>query len=367
MIGLLLGLVLRVAGTEVGDFILDEGVAAGVRCVFWFGAFALLDQNPWTDRKITIALGAGVAATLLTLMATGGIGSPSVATSLWLAIALASNAAAAQPAVWASRHQAVLALTAPLLFAGALLYFLNVLLPVSSSLGYLHQARFWGNYYAQDLLRPARERNIKKRAVFLGQFVIPPLELARNEDPDNSQVWLALAHWQYQLWAVNTEKLLEEGTRSLMYVSQARQLDPEGRDPYQASYDLHLFFAYTIEKRDPAILVGLGLGVTAPIALAGLEEKVPALAVNRKKAAEQFRLAAEALTLYRDRDPTDANLRYQVALAWYKAGLPERGRPEAEAALDLDDQGAQNRRRLTDAQRQQVRHWLQASSPGSGS
>src|SRR5262249_842050 len=90
--GLLLGFVLR-AGNMAPEFILMEGVMAGIRSVIWFVAFAVIDGVLWRSAGRPLVLAAGVLALLVNLLFSGGIGLPSVAQPLWIMAALALNVA----------------------------------------------------------------------------------------------------------------------------------------------------------------------------------------------------------------------------------------------------------------------------------
>src|SRR5262249_3239340 len=75
--GLGRGFVLR-AGAALPEEITAEAIAAGVRAVAWFGAFALYERVPWSDGERVLALAAGALALVLALVGMDGISFPSL-------------------------------------------------------------------------------------------------------------------------------------------------------------------------------------------------------------------------------------------------------------------------------------------------
>jgi hypothetical protein len=88
MVGLLLAFLLRAWSLPSTDEIVLEAAAAAGRSLVWFAAFAVLLSVPWSAPALVLALTAGVAACLLNLTVSGGIGFPSVAQPLWIFVAL---------------------------------------------------------------------------------------------------------------------------------------------------------------------------------------------------------------------------------------------------------------------------------------
>src|SRR5579871_4239082 len=132
MFGLLLGFVLRVNTATPGN-IMAETYSAAVRSVVWFAAFALLERLAWTNRGRLLALTTGIAALLLNLCVSGGIGFPSLAGPFWVAIALALNSAGLRPVPWLSRAGAALILPLPIFLGLFLGYGVYILYPVLES------------------------------------------------------------------------------------------------------------------------------------------------------------------------------------------------------------------------------------------
>ncbi len=131
MIGLLLGFLVRtVPGSP--DIVLPEAVAAIVRSLVWFAAFALLQGIRWRGATWVLACAAGVAVLLMHLMVADGISVPGVAQPLWLLAALALNGLPESPRPTRER---LLGYVAPLALSGAaaLLCGMQVFQPVTTA------------------------------------------------------------------------------------------------------------------------------------------------------------------------------------------------------------------------------------------
>jgi O-antigen ligase len=354
MFGLLLAFLLRVY-TAAPEAILAETWAAALRSVVWFAAYGLLERVAWTDRGRAIALTTGIAALLLNLCVSGGIGFPSVAGPLWIAVALALNAQAPEPSRWLSRPGFPMIVPLPIFGAIVLGYGATILYPVLASDGLQRQAVEMAGYFRQEGAKPPAERPAMIRENpddFLKKKVIAPLEEALRLTPDDARLHVQLAWWYGNVWELNLQKTKVSDPRiagaAVGHGGLAARLDPHGNQGYLVQYQLRMRFG----------LVNEDIGKRGP-------NRDPLFVHEKEQTArEQYALAARALESYRPNDPTDAKLRYLLARAWFKAGEAGKGREQAEEALRLDAAATLPTRRLTDPQRSQVQEWISAPSAG---
>jgi tetratricopeptide (TPR) repeat protein len=357
MFGLLLGFVLRANGLS-SQAILGETWAALLRSVVWFAAFGLLERVAWSDRGRVLALVTGIAAVLLNLCVSSGIDYPSVAGPLWVAIALALNAAALRPVAWLSRPGAAMILPLPILFGVVLGYAVYILYPVLAAHGLTREADESIAYFQTELAKPPKERaevinNRTKRINFIRKGVLERLEEAKRLTPDDARLHVQLAWWYGLLWQhlewQTARSDLPIAEKAIVHGDQATRLDPEGGQGYWVQYVLRTrLFAVLNEE----------------VAAKG-PNRDPIFVAERELAARrQYELAAQKLEEYLPYDPTDAALRFQLARAWFKAGDKEKGREQAEAASRLDEAAVLPTRKLADPQREQVQKWLSASPSG---
>ena len=343
--GLLLGFVIRAASLEP-QYILMEGVLAGMRSLLWFAAFAVLDGVLWRGSLRPFVLAAGVLALLVNLLVSGGIGLPAVAQPLWIVIALALNAAApvrmAEEPIQSSwlRRFAPIPVLAVIWFA----YLMLTHFPVIKATNQVLQARAsyleWTGkrepYWRYRILTSDKPDVRHQAGVQANRFLEPNiLELLNQavlEDPGEAAHWAELAHWRGERWKLfPTNKELAQD--ALNAAAEGARRDPEGKLALQGTYRLRRLFAHTLlERGDPS------------------------------KAPEQFGLAAAALGELVKRDPNDARLRFHHAETLLRAGEVVQGKTAAAEALKLHDQGKERSRRLTDRQRRQAERWL--ASPG---
>lgn len=354
MVGLLLGFLLWVPG-KTGDQIIIDGVATGALAFVWFGVFALLERIPWTGQSRAVTLAAGVAALLLNLLVSGGIGFPAVAQPLWVMIALTLSALPEEPRLWPREGWVARMLPMPLLVAITVVYYSSHLQPVltaaSLSRSGLERARLLSE---QD---PFDDTIVKRPDLHLVKNVLPVLEQAAREDPGNARYQLDLAHWHAELWKYrpkdgNLNKLaLYHAGRvhgSLEKPHEFPGLDPESKDGFLAEYRLRLMFA------DWATPPPVGEKVAQHILYQ----------TRLREQQQQYDIAARMLREVVKRDPTDARLRYQLAeLLLRNNPRSEDGRSQARKAQELDGLATVPSRKLSDPQREQIRKWLLAGSP----
>ncbi len=354
MAGLLLGFLLRVMLQRTAvlspDAILLEGASSAARSLIWFLAFALLDGLPWPGLGRSLALTTGVAALLLNLLVSGGIGQPSVAQPLWIMAALALNAtqlarvgvredrraaALPQPHGPAPWHSYTLTLAGSA--ALGLAYFSLIFYPVAGCAGGLAEAH---SHFGDDPSRPGwRNRFLldwqsaqpsdKLRATnaanqYLRTKILEPLERAVAADPGDAGVRVELALWYGEQWKLFQDMSLSK--KALSQANHAQRLDPDSEEAYLVEAHLHKLFAQ-----------GSDAGKMS----------------HYEKAAKALRAAAE-------RDPNEAQLRYELAEALFQANNPTAAREQAQVALSLDQHAPAPERRLTPAKREQLQKWLQA-------
>jgi hypothetical protein len=350
MVGLVLGLLLRATGLSPEETLM-EGVVAGGRSVLWFIAFGLSYSVPWSGSWLARVVGGGVAALLLNWTVSGGVSSPSVAQPLWVLAALGLNALPARASLpptagagtwlelwtWKPKGGLGWVLPLPVLMGVWLVYVLLFFYPVSTCLENVNRAR--RHYASYALLRKASDEQAAKEvssqprdallraSTYLRDFILRPLEQARQADPANSVPPLELAAWYGEQGKLHprTEEFLQ---KALEYTSLAQKLDPESREGYLAEYRLQVQRA----------------------------QQFPA------QARPAYGLAANALAAVVERDPTEARWRYLLAEALFQAGDPVQGRVQAERARQADERATEPTRQLTGPQRDQVRQWLNLPS-----
>lgn len=343
VVGLLAGFVLR-ASNMAPEFIPWEGILAGGRSVVWFVAFAVLDNVPWRGPGRALVLSAGIVALLVNLLVSGGITFPAVALPLWVMAALALNTVQPMSAARANAEGRwtwlVRLLPAPALAVVWLTYQLFLFGPVTNAAGAVNEARrhylewrdrqepAWRYYYTSTEKPEVRHRYSMRANEFLEVRILRHLETATREDPRNAAWWVERSHWEGERWKLFPQnKAL--GTTAWQSANEACQLDPLGKQGYQARYRLFRLFAQTLQE--------FGNAAAAPA---------------------EFARAAQALEEVIRCDPSEARLHYQRAELLFLVPEPVKARQAASAALKLSAQAAQASRRLTDRQRRQAERWV---------
>lgn len=376
MCGLVLGFVLRMLAAEYTQAqVLAEGGVACARCLVWLTAFVLFERVPWSGRVRVAALAVGVAAALLVLLASPGVGLPSVSVALWAAVALGLNGLPQPANAWLNRYSAARILPLPLAGAVAALFFLNVFNPAAAGAEQLQKAILPGQAYLRDLRdrdpRRLPQHEVKAYSGFLDEKVFGPLKQAAQDDPDDARIKVLQAQWGRELWTIRADDG-ELARAAIHYAQVAQHLDPQGRDCYDAEYDLRMEFGRRLEG--VGALPGVAIGPAYRVFLregrwpnpAGREAIEKAKAnyraavqsgdeINPYEPAIQYLLAAEALERYRQYDPNDADLRFRLAEAYFKAWEDDPCREQAAEALRLD--AAAPRPVLTDEQRRKLNVW----------
>ncbi|MHB1423612.1 MAG: O-antigen ligase family protein [Gemmataceae bacterium] len=354
MFGLVLGFVLRV-NTASANSILTETYSAAVRSVAWFAAFALLERLAWTERGRLLALTTGIAALLLNLCVSGGIGFPSVAGPLWIAVALALNAAALRPVSWLSRAGAAQILPLPIFLGVFLGYGISILYPVLASDGLVREAVQAVTYFQSERKKPPSEQSAglhDRPTVFIQKGVIDRLEQAARLTPDDARIYVQLAWGTNVAWELNRQRSRRElplAERALLYGVKAAQLDPHGPEGYVVQYQIRVGYAEINARSAEDLRKAHG----------------DPLVINERDntAREQYRFAAQILENFLSNDPHDAALRFALWRAWSNAGTNDKARQQAKKALELDDLVTLPARKLTDSQRKQIHDWLSEPLP----
>jgi tetratricopeptide (TPR) repeat protein len=339
-----------------------------------------------------------------------------VAGPLWFAVALALASLPIAPRVFPRAPLPSLFLPIPALGAVALAYVVLCFYPVSSSLSLMRTAERHATVFQTNrILFPAycartvglfagldQQATVLTTAIELGVrvpqirtwadeaprlmdfAVLGPLREAKDDDPDNSRVWIQIGRWYVEAWEflhVFSERdpararrlrdqQLEVVQLARSALLRAAELDPNGLLPLQAEVELSLTLAryhnYEAEsarrakeavKDDPKLK-------TAEERETRRKEIEAKEKQSRANADEYLRNAAGVLRKAVNLDPTEAPLHYQLAEMLNRVGDTEACREEARRALHLDEVSTLPPRKLTDPQRTQAKSWAEAGSGG---
>jgi hypothetical protein len=296
MVGLVLAFVLQASAAPTPDHVWVWGAEAVGRSVVWFAAFALFWGIPWTGPSVVLALAAGLAACLLNLGVSGGIGFPSVAQPFWAVAGLALALAAADRPGWVLRPGLALFLPLPALAAAALVYFLLVLLPVTGCDYHLRHARL-----RQDDFRSRTGTPDPKVAGVATEH----LNEARKADPTNVQPPLQTALWRLELNPTGGPAVFNQALADL---DPARQLDPLGKEIRTLLFEVRLrLLAPAPEKDRPTVAASGARAVGLLGAPAGQGPLLAAAALGAARSDHQRQLdaAEEAADAVLAVDPTE--------------------------------------------------------------
>lgn len=331
----------------------DKLIRVALCSLLWFPAFGLLEIVPWSRAALRLVLTAGVAALLLNLTVSGGISYPSVALPLWVFAALALNVSMpARPRSGGGWGWLATVLPLPVTVMVCVVFLVVVFYPVTSCFSLLQRVQGFHLLWTAKLdpewrqLRAATESDERKKQELeqrrakatrenlrrVQHFVLPTLQQAREQDPADVVPYLELAYWSGEYWKLS---LFQGGQASPLkireaavgWVAKAQQVDPEAVESHLTLYRLNLLFAQFAEKQTQTF----------------------------------YELAAKALTQAVKRDPTEARLHFQLAETWFQADNPAEGWAAAREAQRLDQLSKEPTRRLSSAQREQVRKWLASS------
>ncbi len=339
-----------------------EAIAAAIQSVAWFAAIAAYERIEWSPSERVASLTAGIAAMLLVLLVNAGIGFPSVAALLWIAVALVLAVVTSRPVEWLSRHQVAYVLPLPVLGAASFCYFAFVFYPPSAGVHADRRAREFADVFHEQMKKAPEERELRDPVEFVTWGIIVPVFRAEREDPGNIRLRVTLANWYGELARLRDQKNLKpknDFDLALSWAKTARETNPEGREGYEVAYDIYVRIAKVfLEDADRQEKQARD---TKKLPVASREKLVRAANLNRTLAKKYFKDAADILRKYVPRDPKNPELHFHIADALYSAGDTEAGRTEADEAFDLD-RWAGAPRKLTDQQREQLADWLRPDS-----
>jgi hypothetical protein len=320
--GLLLSIVFS------GDF---DPVVIGLHVLVWFASFWVFQHVLPTGDWLAAACLAGVAAVLLNLLVSGGIGSPAVAQPLWavIGLGLASMPARSRSLPYLPLRLIPLAIA----FSLAVGYLHGVLRPVVVAQS--HSAR------AAELKRtpPSSSRN---------RQVADHLQAARAASPRDSRVLMELAIWQWEYGEGATWR--DRAPPALALLEEARRLDPRNHQ-----LAAHLFQADLQSAR-----------------LVDEDRKEQIARPKKESENKSVQQAIAALELERQAylDQAEAKIGEVVRLnpamkAWAHFEMAEmlaalgdsRARSHAQAAWQTHQDARSRLYRLTPGQLQQVERW----------
>lgn len=350
MLGLIFGSIPRLFDAPAGDT-LPAGVAAGVRSLAWFAAFAIYERLPLSARGRALALATGVFALLFALCAADGIAYPSVAGLLWPAVALGLNAAGARPSAWLGRSLLARVLPLPALTAVAMLYFFFLCYPVVASTAAAHRAQVNGRWLLDNARANPRKWSLEDTVQGVERNVLVPLERARQVDHANARLYVHLANWYGQLWGLNSarQQSFINWRNALGMAVAAEKLDPFGTEAPQAKVRLYRLIARVREDQADDMHKNKD------------EKRERQLRADARK---QHELAARDLTRVVENNPCSADWRFQLAQELFAAGDANAGKLAATEALRLDRAATVPARRLTDEQRALLETWLGIAAKG---
>jgi O-antigen ligase len=375
--GLLLAFVLRVLERSQ-DEIVTETVIAGVGAVFWFGAFALYEQIRWSNRARVLVLTGGITAMLLTFLIEGGINYPSVAGLLWCAAALALNSTEPSPNSLGSDFKPLLFIPLPVCAAVLALYWLVAFHPVTEIVSLIKRTPAAIEKKRMDAETMVPAGTIHHSYTPLTDE-IKALDKAQHDlNLNYDQLYMMLADLEGQQWAKDEglkqamhrfdkddDKMNDHAKAAIKYARDIQKFDPDGRAGYEKEYQLWIMFAESwnddlqrvlLSNSVPSIPAALGL--SGRLAELVANKSKPEYQVYRQKQQEQYRQAAEALKPYvSNKDPKNARLQFDLAVALYRAGRPSEAEPFARRALELADVNNHPTRTLTKEQRTQLEQW----------
>lgn len=336
MAGLLLGYFLREMSTSPdrvldlavppADELMARGLVSGFRALLWFAAFALFERVPWTRRSRGLALTLGVGALVGTLCVSGGIGFPSLAQLLWVAVALGLNAVWTAPRKWLPSNWFLRALPIPILLG-----------LTSAYAAYLHTPIVRSNTEAVSAMRAAHKALPARHAVSRAlpgpsaafeEHVVAPLRSgSKVENEQNARRHVQLARWYGEL--VNKDRnhpvrSVNHRIQAVYHAERAIELDPRGPDGYLVRYWLARRFArdFTGEKK------------------------------------KQNETAADTMRQLVSVDPQNPRWHYLLAQALFDAGDRDDAQAEANLARELHRVSNNANRQLSEWQQLQVEKWL---------
>jgi hypothetical protein len=352
MVGLTLAFTLwamGLKGASAGENVVEGAVAAGLRSIFWFVAYGVLETIIWPASSRVVALTAGVAALLLNLTVSGGIAVPSVAQPLWVVAALALNALPSRLPAWALRSNFAFMLPLPLALAVCIAYVLSAFYPAYNCSAWMREASDSYAVYRERRALAGEEKNdatkrreLVKAGLFLDDSVIKKrLVNAVNADPNDADARLELSYRLGELWELTiiTEPPEPDPQKKVRNMTKLRntaedlardviRLDPQSPRGYLALYQYYI--RRLVQYPD-----------------------------NEDLQNKLYSAAADAIRQACDRAPANAELHYLRAETLHHLdNRREDMRGAAWKALERDKLAPRRPHRLKDEQRNQLKKWL---------
>ena len=199
-------------------------MAAGVRSVFWFAAFALVEGVPWSDRARARAAVAGVALLLVYLSVADGFGDPAVVQPMLVLAALSVPGTTVTERRSAAAFLPVAGFVAAFLLVAV--YFLAAFYPTIRTRGELQEALRDRIRLAKNGAAARREETAKApdnrdkvkateaASRWLKQHILGPLVRAAAHDPGDAFMAAELSRWYGELWQLDPDTK-EPGTHAV--------------------------------------------------------------------------------------------------------------------------------------------------------
>jgi hypothetical protein len=328
ILGLLLAFELRVLTLPTSTIVPLGGVTL-VQALIWFIVYGMSEH---TDKPITHRLKGAWQLGLLLVAGSFAVDLPQVPALVHGLAVLAAGIRLHDPAPlirgWPGWFRW---LTVPAAIAVGITYVNAVVRPAVVAEWYVRQARqaqalvptYWADWQ-KAANGPAKEHALQTLRLGIVKGVVQPLIRAEHAEPSNVNRALELLAWYRALWRADptaqavAEQMMHWGLR-------ANQLDPLGPAAPLAIFENRLLFArHSADKRDT-----------------------------------QFAEAERYLRRVLACDPAlAATLHYELAATQLAVQAETAGLKSAGQALQLDTDAPGPRYRLTDAQRQQVKKWL---------
>jgi len=361
VVGLLLGLALRILDltpeNRPGAVFIHIGAGAIGRALVWFGAFALFEAVRFDVAARRKALLTGLALALAFGLISGALLRPAVAQLFWVIVGVALGGGVMihdeEPATRAIRWAPV-----PVLLGALAAFFMLVCMPAVRSAHATRMAHAAetvfiseGTYESVAVVPPRNLLEFEQRLALaeesLVYAILKPQVVASQSDPGDASRHLELAAWQRMHWRMAPRRKV---TEALDEIEVAKGLDPHNAEPLLREFLTRLNYA-TIRPDQFSHVTEGQLGTIRRIRAEQLEkaeELIPEIVARDPALAARlhFRLAQVLLQL-----KDDTNRRGDD----YKRGLTV-----AAAANELDETAPGPRWRLADAQREQLRKWLQS-------
>ncbi len=338
--GLLTGAALAMADLPVeasGNEILRLGFLSAGRCLIWLLTFQMFAIGALSAARYRLALLLGAASSIVALCFSPMVVGQTFVQTFWIVLILgvakerlSAGSPPARSLAFVAVSLAVALLSANLIHVG---------IPGMTTTAAVRSARAASKEFPTIHWKTAGKSSFDPSYDLANEYLqvnmIDPLRRALATDPDNSALLLELARWRRWQWGYalkRNEKQVarHEALEMLSWAEKASRLDPHSLAARRSVFESLLLFT--------------GANATASKEQLGSLEKYIGLIVERDPAIE-------------------VSLRYRVVLAL----MPHRNREALDAwsvhLLQLDGQPESNHGRLSDEQRDRLRHGLGQSLP----